>query len=199
MIPGAVAAADKDPGGGRRLPRILVIGYGNPGRRDDGLGPALAARVERFGWPGVTVESDYQLMIEHAVLVAGHDFVVFADAAADVPGDAAFYLRPVAPAAGGPGLSHHLSPPAVLQLAADCFETRPRAWVLGIRAVNLNAFGEGLTPGAQANLERAVGALKKVAASWRREWGRCVPSANRTRPRSAADRRRPPRTASRVK
>ena len=43
--------------------RILVIGYGNPGRRDDGLGPALAARLEALALPGVTVESDFQLAI----------------------------------------------------------------------------------------------------------------------------------------
>ena len=60
--------------------RILLIGYGNPGRADDGLGPALADRIEALDLPGLTVESDYQLSIEHAALAAGHDIVIFADA-----------------------------------------------------------------------------------------------------------------------
>ena len=34
---------------------MLLLGYGNPGRLDDGLGPALAAQVERLALPGVTV------------------------------------------------------------------------------------------------------------------------------------------------
>lgn len=44
--------------------RILLIGYGNPGRGDDGLGPALAAAIEAMELPGVTVEADYQLMVD---------------------------------------------------------------------------------------------------------------------------------------
>ncbi len=32
--------------------RILLIGYGNPGRGDDGLGPLLAARIEALAIPG---------------------------------------------------------------------------------------------------------------------------------------------------
>ena len=34
--------------------RLLVIGYGNPGRLDDGLGPAFAAQVERLQLPDVS-------------------------------------------------------------------------------------------------------------------------------------------------
>ena len=51
----------------RKAPRkVLLIGYGNPGRLDDGLGPALAAAVEKLAIPGVTVDADYQLNVEDA-------------------------------------------------------------------------------------------------------------------------------------
>ena len=33
--------------------KALVIGYGNPGRLDDGLGPALAEAVEKLDLPGL--------------------------------------------------------------------------------------------------------------------------------------------------
>jgi len=140
--------------------RILVIGYGNPGRRDDGLGPALAARLEALGLPGVTVESDYQLSIEHAERAARHDIVVFADAAADIDGHAPFYLRSVQPAPDAFHFSHSVSPQAVLHLAAQCFDSRPRGWLLGIRPVDLDSFAEGLTPQAQTNLGAALEALR---------------------------------------
>jgi hypothetical protein len=71
--------------------RVLVIGYGNPGRADDGLGPALATALEALRIPGLTVESDYQLSIEHAAMAAEHDIVVFADA--DPLADGPFSLR----------------------------------------------------------------------------------------------------------
>lgn len=140
--------------------RILVIGFGNPGRRDDGLGPALAARLAALCLPGVTVESDYQLSIEHAELAARHDLVVFADAARDAAGRTAFYLRPVSPAPEASCFSHRVSPQAVLQLAAGCFAARPGGWLLGIQPEDLDSFAEGLTPTAEKNLASALAALR---------------------------------------
>lgn len=150
------------PDSTRECPRILVIGYGNPGHRDDGLGPAFAARLEALGLPGVTVESDYQLSIEHAELAAQHDIVVFADAAADIQDDSAFYLRSVEPAAEGYSFSHSVSPRAVLHLAAQCFGVHSKGWLLGIRPVDLDSFAEGLTPGAEANLGAALEAFRET-------------------------------------
>jgi hydrogenase maturation protease len=144
---------------------ILVIGYGNPGRRDDGLGPAFAARLEALRLPGVTVESDYQLAIEHAHLAAQHDIVVFADAAADVDGESPFYLRPIQPAPEDRYSSHSVSPQAVLRLAAQCFGAHPTGWLLGIRPMDLESFAEGLTPEAEANLSAAVTAFREAIES----------------------------------
>ncbi len=162
----SVANPDAPP---PRVLRILVIGFGNPGRRDDGLGPALAARVAALNLPSVTVETDYQLAIEHAELVARHDVVIFADAARDVSAGAAYYLRPLPAASDQSGFSHHLSPPAVLHLAAHCFGAHPRAWLLGIRPSDLASFAEGLTPAADQNLTAAFAALVDRLASWQRD------------------------------
>jgi len=139
--------------------RILVIGYGNPGRRDDGLGPAFAGRLEALRLPGVTVDSDYQLAIEHAHLAAQHDLVVFADAAMDLDAEIPFYLRPIESAPGVRFSSHSISPQAVLNLAAECFGVRPSGWLLGIRPTDLESFAEGLTPQAEANLSAALTAF----------------------------------------
>ena len=145
--------------------RILVIGFGNPGRRDDGLGPALADRIEALDLPGVTVERDYQLCIEHAELAASHDVVAFVDAAVDVDGGAPFYLRRVHPAPASSYSSHSLAPSAVLELASECFGKSPRGWVLGIRAADVTSFTEGLTEEAEANLAAAVGGLLDAVRS----------------------------------
>jgi hydrogenase maturation protease len=60
--------------------RILLIGYGNPGRQDDGLGPAVAAEMAKLGLAHLTVYDCYQLNIEDAIDVAEHDAVWFVDA-----------------------------------------------------------------------------------------------------------------------
>ena len=145
---------------------VLFIGYGNPGRRDDGLGPGLAARVERLAIPGVTVDSDYQLTVEDAEAVARNEVTIFADAS--VGGTEPFYFRRVS-ARGAPGFSSHgVEPEEVLALAVDLFGARPEAYVLGIRGYEFNAFGEGLSPRAAANLALAEAFIGGVlrGGSW---------------------------------
>jgi hydrogenase maturation protease len=134
--------------------RVLVIGYGNPGRADDGLGPALAAGLEALRIPGLTVESDYQLSIEHAAMAAEHDIVVFADA--DPLADGLFYLREVDPAVGGRFTSHSVAPGEVLHLARSCFNASPEGYLLGMRAAVLDRFEEGLSGPARESLDAAL-------------------------------------------
>ncbi len=142
--------------------RILVIGYGNPGRADDGLGPALAERLEALRIPGVTVETDYQLSIEHAALAAEHDIVIFADA--DANAGAPFYIRPVSPIPAGRFTSHSVAPGEVLHIARSCFNASPEGYLLGMRAVDLGRFGEGMSEGAREGLGAAMEFLPRFLA-----------------------------------
>jgi hydrogenase maturation protease len=133
---------------------VLFFGLGNPGRGDDGLGPALAELVEGRRIPGVTVDADYQLTVEDSVAVAEHDLVVFADA--DATGPAPCSLVAVPPSAGGVGFSTHgAEPGGVLLIAAHAFDRRPEAWLLGIRGYEFD-LSDRLTPGARANLALAL-------------------------------------------
>ncbi len=132
---------------------MLLIGYGNPGRGDDGLAPAVAERLERAGPPGVAVLSDYQLTVEHAFDVAGADCVVFADAL--IGGDGAFRFTGAQSDTAADIGSHSLSPEAVLTLAATLYGARPAAHVMAISGVEFGEVKEGLSPRAQRNLDRA--------------------------------------------
>jgi hydrogenase maturation protease len=136
--------------------KILLIGYGNPGRLDDGLGPALAEAVASLAIPAVTVESDYQLGVEDAATVAAHEVVVFADASVSGPEPFAFCpVRPAAEACVGFS-SHSVEPAAVLALARELFRARTRGYALGIRGYRFNEFGEHLSDQAEANLAAAL-------------------------------------------
>lgn len=144
------------------MKRILVIGYGNPSRGDDGAGPELAARLEALDLPTLTVESDYQLTIEHAALAAEHDVVVFADAAVDAREP--FYFRPVSAAAAAAFTSHSVTPAEVLLLARTCFDKAPEGYLLGIRAERLDCFDEGLSPATLDGLRAALDFLLRFIA-----------------------------------
>ena len=143
--------------------RVLVIGYGNPGRLDDGLGPALAEAVEKMAIPGVTVESDYQLTVEDASVVAEHDVTIFADAS--VNGPEPFFFCPLPPKAAGSFTSHSVEPGAVLALATELFKARVKAYILGIRGYEFNEFGERLSERARANLAAAAAFLEPLLRS----------------------------------
>ncbi|MDJ0521349.1 MAG: hydrogenase maturation protease [Planctomycetota bacterium] len=134
--------------------RILLLGYGNPGRRDDGLGPAFADTIARRGIEGVTVETDYQLQVEDAPLIAEHDVVVFADATVQGPGP--FTLTPVEARGEISFTTHSVSQGALLALARDHFQSKAEGWALAIHGQDFDGFGEGLSATAQANLAAAL-------------------------------------------
>jgi len=139
---------------------VLLIGYGNPGRCDDGLGPALAEAVERLQIPGVTVEADYQLTVEDAAAAATHQYVVFADAS--VGGREPFSFRAMRPAAHTSFSTHSVEPEAVLALARDLFQADTKGFALGIRGYRFNEFGEALSDEARENLAAALGFIAPV-------------------------------------
>ena len=51
--------------------QTLLLGWGNDGRRDDGLGPAFARIFAERGLSRLTVSSDYQLQVEDAEAAQG--------------------------------------------------------------------------------------------------------------------------------
>lgn len=140
--------------------RVLLIGYGNPGRLDDGLGPALAEMLEKKHLPGLTVDADYQLTVEHSKQVADHDVVIFADAS--INGEEPFFFKPLPPRAAMSFSSHSVEPQAVLAMAQDLFHSPTRGFALGIRGYEFNEFGERLSEKASQNLKQAETFLLKV-------------------------------------
>ncbi len=147
------------------FPKILLIGYGNPARCDDGLGPALAAKLEATSIQGLTIESDYQLTVEDAHDVSRHDIVIFADAALEVKEPFSFYeIMPQSPVSFS---THSVTPEAVLSFAQNIFRSRVRAYMLGIRGYEFNRFGERLSEKAESNLEKAFVFIEQMSrASW---------------------------------
>jgi hydrogenase maturation protease len=145
----------REPGGG-----ILLLCYGNPGRLDDGLGPAFGGAMEQLAPPGVDVETDYQLTVEDIKTAADHNVVIFVDAA--VTGDSPFFFKSVHPRTALSFSSHSLEPEQVLGLAGQLFGRSPAGYALGIRGYEFNDFGEKLSPAAQANLEAALQFLLTV-------------------------------------
>ena len=163
---------------GRTLNRVAVIGYGNPSRGDDALGPELLSRLEDSAARladhcDLEILSDFQLQIEHAEDLRGRSVVLFLDA--DVSCPPPFRFRRVFPAQDKSFTTHSLSPEAVLHV----FETitgsfAPPAFALSVRGVRFN-LGEPLSSEAEDYAEAAWCLLQELMADPRPEsWVRRV-------------------------
>src|SRR5271166_5569047 len=60
--------------------RILVIGYGNNLRTDDGVGPHVATAVASWELPGLVSVAVHQLTPELTELLASAELAIFVDA-----------------------------------------------------------------------------------------------------------------------
>ncbi len=153
-------------GGGDRLKaelQLLIIGYGNTLRRDDGVGVRLAEAATKLELPGVTAITRHQLLPELAEPISQAEAVVFVDAAAEPVEKVE--LRRINPAPGGSAqiLAHATDPPSMLALAKQMFGRAPKGWCLPIPVEDFG-FGEELSPRAEDGLRTALELIKSVAA-----------------------------------
>ncbi len=141
---------------------LLIYGYGNPGRQDDGLGVRLAEELEAWAKAenisGLVFDTNYQLNAEDALAVAEARAVVFVDAARE--GAEPFEFKRLEPR-GEIGFSTHaMSPESVLALAAELYGAKPPAWILAIRGLAWEP-NEPPTQAARKHLAAARGFLQE--------------------------------------
>jgi hydrogenase maturation protease len=141
-------------------PELLLIGYGNSLRGDDGAGPHVAEAVARLDWPGVEVISCPLLAPELAEPISRSKKVIFVDAAIDAPREV--QLRPLAPAESSQVMAHAADPRTVLALARDVYGHSPQAWWLTIPAENLEV-GEHLSAFAAQGAGVAIKMIQELS------------------------------------
>lgn len=152
---------------------ILLIGYGNPYRRDDGVGPALARMLgETEGQADLRVITPQQLTPELALELAKPEVaaVLFIDAAVasdnHLPPGACIEPRPLEPSPLYSCLGHHFPPEVLLAYASLLYGARPQAWLITVPGYDFG-FGEGFSAGTAALLsaarENALGLLGRLA------------------------------------
>jgi hydrogenase maturation protease len=143
-------------------PPLLVIGYGNTLRGDDGVGPRVAEAVAALRLPGVRTLICQQLSPEHAEPISRAETVVFVDAAVDSRTEVRW--RPLVPNDSSQLMAHAADPRTMLALSRDVFGHTPKAWWLTIPAVNLE-FSESLSPTAEQGYAEAVTMIQFLSLS----------------------------------
>ncbi len=141
---------------------LLVVGYGNTLRRDDGVGPRVAEAVEALHLDGVRTLACPQLTPELADPLSRAGTAIFVDASVD--GQRRISLRRLDPSDSSQILAHAADPCTLLALARDAFGRAPDAWMLEVPAEEIG-FGERLSPKAERGLREAVRGVRRL--HWR--------------------------------
>ncbi len=149
--------------------RTLVIGYGNPSRRDDGVGlvvvnglrarlgqPPLVEGEDGYDGLGGAVDTLFlqQLMPELAETLAQYDRVWFVDAHVGLIPDLVRCV-PLAPNTDPALVSHHVKPEALLALAGQFYGAAPDAELFSIRGYDFD-FGESMSEATADGAEQVV-------------------------------------------
>jgi hydrogenase maturation protease len=136
---------------------VLVIGYGNELRRDDGVGPRVARAVAEWNLPGVAALDRHQLTPELAEAMAAADEVFFVDASAG--DEAGVCVRPLCPNSQRLAPGHTSNPDELLALTQALYGRRPRAWLITVPAPDLG-LGEELSAAAACGVGEALRYLR---------------------------------------
>jgi hydrogenase maturation protease len=138
-------------------PSILVYGYGNPGRQDDGAGVMLAEKLDKWivsrKMEGVHTDTNYQLNLEDAATISQYDLVIFADASHEELDD--FRMDPLVRSDRVEFTMHAVSPAFILHLSKEIFNHEPEAYLLHIKGYEWEFMGR-MTERGEKNLMGAL-------------------------------------------
>lgn len=135
-------------------PGILLIGIGNEGRGDDGLGWKFVEMIDGLGYDFLDYEFRYQLQVEDAAVIGNYDVVVFVDASHEKLGGG-FEIRSCMAANHAFFSTHAQVPGAILYLANHLYNKFPKAYTLAISGKEWE-LQTSLSREAEKNLQSAL-------------------------------------------
>ncbi|WP_199247182.1 hydrogenase maturation protease [[Phormidium] sp. ETS-05] len=140
--------------------KVLVIGYGNTLRRDDGAGQKVAEAVAAKGWENVLSLAVHQLTPELAAEIATVDKAIFADAYPDAQ---TVEVREIAEnnSENIQFNPHSSDPKGLLALTKLLYGKNPPAWWVLIPALDFD-FGEELSPATATGVMDAVAKIEQL-------------------------------------
>jgi hydrogenase maturation protease len=140
----------------------IVLGIGNNGRQDDGLGWAFIDDLSTAD-TDFDIEYRYQLQIEDAERISKYQRVIFIDATKEKTNNG-FYFRICQPAEKYNFSTHALTPETILYLTKQLYNHSPEASVLAIEGYEWQ-LQIGLSDKASQNLIKAKDYFNKTVLS----------------------------------
>ncbi|MEW6615558.1 MAG: hydrogenase maturation protease [Thermodesulfobacteriota bacterium] len=144
-----------------KLSSIWIIGYGNPQRRDDGIGPyavtklreILKHREEIHFFAPHQLEPDLAFELKDAALI------IFVDAAMNELRGGWEWTRVEPELRSLSYLTHHFNPAFLLGLLQSLYNENPEAWMISVQGEDFD-IGEGLTKEVEDRVSEVVAEIK---------------------------------------
>jgi hydrogenase maturation protease len=133
--------------------KLLVIGVGNYGRQDDGLGWLLLDQLKVEEISNIDLQYRYQLQIEDVDLITQYENVIIVDATKETI-EEGYNFKKCLPDDKYSFTTHELLPETILYLAKKLFDKEPNVLILGISGYKWN-LEIGLSKRAKINLMKS--------------------------------------------
>ena len=156
---------------------VLIVGYGNPLREDDGVGWRVVEEIERqkaegrgqngsqssiFNHQSIVVIACHQLMPELAETISQAERVIFVDAAEGTPPGAIGVQTVVAKLAQPGAFTHHVDPAGLLAYAEMVYGRSPAITYLVTINAHRMGYEETLSPTIEAALPNLLAEIEKL-------------------------------------
>jgi hydrogenase maturation protease len=138
--------------------RLLVIGYGNSLRGDDGIGSQIAYELAKLAGDSTRVLVVHQLTPELAEPISEADLVIFIDACHEgIPGN--WTCETIRPEPNPPrAFTHNLTPATLLGFASALLDANPKALLISVAGGSFDC-GEVLSPSVAAVVPEIVACI----------------------------------------
>ncbi len=146
----------------QEFPEILIIGYGNTLRSDDGIGQKVAEEVEKWGDPRVRSLYLHQLTPELVLEMATAKMVIFVDAIQMTDQIREIEFKTITVNEDNNNSNHSSNPQYLLNLTQQLYNKKPVVFWLLIPVINFD-FGENFSPIALKGLEIALTKIKLLS------------------------------------
>ena len=139
---------------------FFIIGYGNPQRRDDGIGSYIVNRLQ----PLFKHRKDVHLLVLHQLepdmidTLKSADTLIFVDATADAVTDGHSWVEVKPEQNTMPFLVHQVAPAFILGLLQCLYHRRPKTWMVSVEGTDFG-FGNGLSSDARKRAEQVIGEI----------------------------------------
>jgi hydrogenase maturation protease len=147
------------------MAHVLIIGYGNPLRQDDGFGWQAAQQCVSVLPPAqAKVIACHQLTPELAEIISRASLVIFLDADTEQPPGRLscrwIVAEPSVPAA----FSHRVTPQSLLACAQALYGSHPAAVMLSISGASFG-YSEALSPAVNAAMPEVLERVRALVAT----------------------------------